>query len=72
MIGRELDKETSFLNVVLGNLFQIRNHYITFLTLVKLTCSGWLLLKVIVDYLGSIKQALGLKQAEQLELKEEA
>ena len=29
-------------------------------------------MKVIVDYLGSIKQALGLKQAEQLELKEEA
>lgn len=36
MIGRELDKERSFLNVVFGNLFQIRNHYITFLTLVKL------------------------------------
>ena len=29
-------------------------------------------MKVIVNYLGSIKQALGLKQAEQLELKDEA
>jgi molybdopterin synthase sulfur carrier subunit len=29
-------------------------------------------LKVTVDYLGSIKQTLGLKQAEQVELKEDA
>jgi MoaD family protein len=29
-------------------------------------------LKVTVDYLGSVKQALGLKQAEQVELKEGA
>ena len=29
-------------------------------------------LKVIVDYLGSIKQTLGLKQAEQVELEEDA
>ena len=31
-----------------------------------------LLLKVTIDYLGSIKRALGLKQAEQVELKEDA
>jgi len=30
------------------------------------------LLKVIVDYLGSIKQTLGLKQAEQVQLKNDA
>lgn len=29
-------------------------------------------MKVTVDYLGSIKQTLGLKQAEQIELKEDA
>ena len=29
-------------------------------------------MKVTVDYLGSIKQTLGLKQAEQVELKEDA
>ena len=29
-------------------------------------------MKVTVDYLGSIKQTLGLKQAEQVELKEHA
>jgi len=29
-------------------------------------------LKVTVDYLGSIKQTLGLKQAEQVELKDDA
>jgi molybdopterin synthase sulfur carrier subunit len=33
---------------------------------------GFLVLKVTVDYLGSIKQTLGLKQAEQLELKNDA
>jgi len=29
-------------------------------------------LKVTIDYLGSIKQTLGLKQAEQVELKDDA
>lgn len=29
-------------------------------------------MKVKVDYLGSVKQALGLKQAEQVELKDDA
>jgi MoaD family protein len=29
-------------------------------------------LKVTVDYLGSVKQSLGLKQAEQVELKEDS
>lgn len=29
-------------------------------------------MKVTVDYLGSIKQTLGLKQAEQVEIREEA
>jgi molybdopterin synthase sulfur carrier subunit len=33
---------------------------------------GWSLLKVTVDYLGSIKQTLGLKQAEQVELEDDA
>ena len=32
----------------------------------------WPLLKVTIDYLGSVKQALGLKQAEQIELKDDA
>ena len=32
---------------------------------------GWSLLKVTVDYLGSIKQTLGLKQAEQVELEDD-
>ena len=30
------------------------------------------MLKVIVDYLGSFKQALGLKQAEKIELKDDS
>jgi molybdopterin synthase sulfur carrier subunit len=34
--------------------------------------SGVRVLKVTVDYLGSIKQTLGLKQAEQVELEENA
>ena len=34
--------------------------------------SGVYVLKVTVDYLGSIKQTLGLKQAEQVELEEDA
>jgi len=33
---------------------------------------GWSLLKVTVDYLGSIKQTLSLKQAEQVQLKDDA
>jgi molybdopterin converting factor small subunit len=37
-----------------------------------LACSGASVLKVTVDYLGSIKQTLGVKQAEQVELKDDA
>jgi molybdopterin synthase sulfur carrier subunit len=37
-----------------------------------LACPAVHILKVTVDYLGSIKQTLGLKQAEQVELEENA
>lgn len=37
-----------------------------------MACPAVLILKVTVDYLGSIKQTLGLKQAEQVELEENA
>ncbi len=37
-----------------------------------MTFQGWLLLKVTVDYLGSIKQTIGLKQAEQVHLEDNA
>ncbi len=37
-----------------------------------MTCQGWSLLKITVDYLGSIRQTLGLKQTEQVELKNDA
>jgi molybdopterin converting factor small subunit len=48
-------------------LLQLRNDYITS-ALVSYR-RGRPLLKVTVDYLGSVKQSLGLKQAEQIELK---
>jgi len=55
-----------------GSLW-VRNDYITSLTLVKLDVpEGWSPLKVTIDYLGSIKQTLGLKQAEQVQLKDDA
>jgi len=52
---------------MLGMLLQLRNDYITS-ALVSYR-RGRPLLKVTVDYLGSVKQSLGLKQAEQIELK---
>ena len=48
----------------------LRNDYITS-TLVSYRL-GRPPLKVTVDYLGSVKQSLGLKQAEQIELKDGA
>ncbi len=37
-----------------------------------MTFQGWSLFKITVDYLGSIKQTLGLTQAEQVQLKDDA
>jgi MoaD family protein len=53
--------------------FWVRNDYITCRTLVTVACPGGPHpVKVTVDYLGSIRQTLGLKQAEQVELEGDA
>ncbi len=55
------------------NRFSIRNEYIKSLTLGNTKrILGVHALKVTVDYLGSIKQTLGLKKAEKVELKDTA
>ena len=58
---------------MLDCFFRLRNDYITFSAFVTPDMpEGWSLLKVKVDYLGSIKQTLGLKQAEEVQLKDNA
>jgi molybdopterin synthase sulfur carrier subunit len=58
---------------MLGDLFLIKKLiYNVFNTCNTWRALGVRVLKVTVDYLGSIKQTLGLKQAEKVELEENA
>jgi len=54
------------------NWFLTKKRIYNVFTLVILGVSGVHVLKVTIDYLGSIRQTLGLKQAEQVELKDDS
>jgi len=54
------------------NWFLTKKRIYNVFTLVILGVSGVHVLKVTIDYLGSIRQTLAVKQAEQIELKDDS